>query len=100
LKQVVLPAPLGPSQRMDGVALDLQVDVGDGNEALEFLGQVFCLDDVIVSHACLPVSARLVPDRGCGREAGFQMGYAVYADHPSTFVDIKATVWGACQMRL
>ena len=39
LKQVVLPAPFGPDQRMDGAAPDVQVDIVDRGEAREFFGQ-------------------------------------------------------------
>ena len=45
LKQVVLPAPLGPISAWMLPRLHLQVDLVDGDEALELLGQVARLED-------------------------------------------------------
>ena len=45
LKQVVLPAPFGPDQRMDRPAPDLEVDVVDRDKALELLRQATRLEN-------------------------------------------------------
>ncbi len=45
LKQVVLPAPFGPDQRVDRPAPHLEVDVVDRDEALELLRQAARLEN-------------------------------------------------------
>ena len=38
-----LASPIGPNQRVNVAALDLQVNLVDGDKAFEFLGQAACL---------------------------------------------------------
>jgi hypothetical protein len=39
---------------MDGPAADLQGDAVDGDKSGEFLGQILCFEDYIVTHTRLP----------------------------------------------
>ena len=50
LKQVVLPAPLGPISAWMRAAPDPEVDVVDRDKALELLGQAVGFENEIVSH--------------------------------------------------
>jgi hypothetical protein len=58
LKNVVLPAPFGPDQRMDVAAPYFQVNVVDRDKALELLRQACCLQNdlgcqiALLSGAC------------------------------------------------
>ena len=53
-----LARTVGPDQRMDGMAPDLQVDVLDGDEALEFLGQPLGFQDYFLFRHRLPMRCR------------------------------------------
>ena len=50
-----LARPIGPDQSMDMASLNLKVDTIDGNKALEFLDQVFGLEDDVFCHKGLQV---------------------------------------------
>ena len=69
LKQVVLPAPLGPISAWMRAAPHLQVDLVDRDEALELLGQLARLEDDVVAgvtRGSCPLAAR---DRCARRQA-------------------------------
>ena len=54
---VVLPAPLGPSRDNDRAVLYLKVEIGDGDEVAEVLGEAFGDNDrfvgggLVIGHA-------------------------------------------------
>ena len=47
VKKRRLARPVGTNQRMNVAALDLQVNLVDGNKPFEFLGQTACLENSI-----------------------------------------------------
>ncbi len=51
LKQVVLPAPLGPINALNGAPADSQVHVADSSEAFELFGQALCFKDHVTHWA-------------------------------------------------
>ena len=53
-----LARAVGPDQRMDSMAPDLQVDVLDGDEALEFLGQPLGFQNCLLFRHFLPTRCR------------------------------------------
>ena len=42
-----LACPVGPDQGMDGTTAHGQIDLADRSEALEFLGEILCLEDCL-----------------------------------------------------